>query len=135
MSQERCAPQQRGYYVLLVEDHQATRAALAVLLKRRGCTVTSAASVAEAREHAAEKDFDLLISDLGLPDGDGCDLMAELHKRHAGLLGIAITGFGMENDIVRSREAGFREHLTKPISISSLERAFDRVTATRGDGT
>ena len=67
----------------------------------------------------AEK-FDLVVSDLGLPDGDGRDLMKELHDRD-GLSGIAISGYGMEEDIEKSRAAGFAEHLTKPIQMQELQ--------------
>lgn len=109
--------------ILLVEDHDATRTTLAGLLTRRGNQVVKAASVAEALSHSAMQPFDLVLSDLGLPDGDGCDLMRELHERYA-LKGIAMTGYGMEQDIARTKEAGFMTHLTKPIRIQDLESAI-----------
>ena len=113
--------------VLFVEDHEPTREAMTRLLRRRGYAVTSARSVGEALERSGEGAFDLLISDLGLPDGDGYRLMTELSRRHPGLVGIAISGYGMEDDVERSRVAGFGEHLTKPVSIDSLERALLRL--------
>jgi PAS domain S-box-containing protein len=109
--------------VLLVEDHEATRAAIGILLQRRQFTVTGAASLAEALELARSERFDLLISDIGLPDGNGYDLMIELQKNHD-MAGIALTGYGMENDIARSREAGFSAHLVKPVSVQDLEKAI-----------
>lgn len=109
--------------ILVVEDHAETRAALVMLLGRRGYRVTGAASVAEALDLADREQFDLLISDLGLPDGDGTTLMTQLHSLH-GLNGIALTGFGMEEDVKRCRNAGFAHHLTKPISLPRLEAAL-----------
>lgn len=109
--------------ILLVEDHEPTRRTLDQLLQRRGYQVVSAATVAEARQAAATQDVDLVISDLGLPDGDGATLMTELRARH-GWRGIALTGYGMEEDIARCRAAGFVAHLTKPIRVEALEAAL-----------
>ncbi len=109
--------------ILLVEDHEQTRSTLALLLERRGHRVTGVGSLQAARERAGKEDFDLLISDLGLPDGDGHDLMAELQRSH-GVPGIALSGYGMETDIARSRACGFCAHLTKPVDIRALESAI-----------
>jgi signal transduction histidine kinase len=109
--------------ILLVEDHEPTRKALATLLKRRNFDVTTAGSVEEARDAAAKETFEVLISDIGLPDGTGFELMADLKQRQ-GLIGIALTGYGMEDDIARSREAGFKVHLTKPVVVQSLDKAL-----------
>jgi PAS domain S-box len=112
--------------VLLVEDHQPTCVALRELLARRGYQVTTAGTLAEAREAAEGGRFDFVISDVGLPDGNGCDLMAELRER-LGLKGVALTGYGMDEDMLRSRAAGFVTHLTKPVSVQALERALGMV--------
>lgn len=109
--------------VLLVEDHEPTRKALELLLKRRHFDVASSASLEEARALAASRPFDVLISDIGLPDGTGFELMQEMSERY-GMRGIALTGYGMEEDIGRSRSAGFHVHLTKPILIQSLDKAL-----------
>jgi PAS domain S-box-containing protein len=114
--------------ILLVEDHEPTRLALASLLTRRNYEVVSAASVAEARDHASKTKIDFLISDIGLPDGDGYSLMNELKKLY-GLEGIALTGYGMEEDIARSHRAGFVTHLTKPIHVRALENALAAFTS------
>jgi CheY-like chemotaxis protein len=114
----------RGRRLLLVEDHGATRASLTHLLKRRGYIVTDVATVEAALETAATQSFDLVLSDIGLPDGNGFDLMRRLRERH-GMKGIALTGYGMEQDLARSTEAGFLTHLTKPIDIHLLERALE----------
>ncbi|HTV40972.1 MAG TPA: response regulator [Candidatus Sulfotelmatobacter sp.] len=113
--------------ILLVEDHEPTRTTLAGLLARRSYDVAVAATVEEARILAKKRDFDLLITDIGLPDGNGYDLMNELGKESR-LRGIALTGYGMEHDVARSETAGFDAHLTKPVRIQSLEAALD-VTA------
>jgi PAS domain S-box-containing protein len=114
--------------ILLVEDHEPTRAALTRLLLRRRFEVTGAGSVAEARSFAdeAKPGFDLVISDIALPDGNGYDLMNELREEHH-LEGIALTGYGMEEDVQRSFEAGFATHLTKPVKIESLDQALDAI--------
>lgn len=113
--------------ILLVEDHEPTRLALAQLLARRHYQVKTAATLAEARALAAGEKFDLVVSDIGLPDGNGCDLMRELRDGQ-GLKGIALTGYGMEQDIARSRESGFVTHLTKPVRMESLDGALAAIT-------
>ncbi len=112
-----------GRQILLVEDHEPTRTALALLLKRRHFTVVTAASLAEARALAAQNKIDLLISDIGLPDGNGYELMNELREAY-GLSGIALTGYGMEEDVQQSKRTGFVAHLTKPVRIQSLDEAL-----------
>ncbi len=114
----------KGVRILLVEDHEPTRNTLAQLLSRRSYEVVTAASLAEARALADKQDFNLLISDIGLPDGSGYDLMAEMGKKSS-IRGIALTGYGMEQDLARSQGAGFAVHLTKPIHIQSLESALN----------
>ncbi|HEY1661522.1 MAG TPA: ATP-binding protein [Verrucomicrobiae bacterium] len=116
----------RPLSILLVEDHGPTRTTLAQLLRHRNYEVTTAASLTEARLLAAadHKIFDLLISDIGLPDGSGYDLMMEMRQSHPGIHGIALTGYGMEQDLARSQSAGFAIHLTKPVGIESLEKAL-----------
>jgi len=110
--------------ILLVEDHEPTRTTLAGLLLRRRYDVAAAATAAEARALAGTRHFDLLITDIGLPDGNGYDLMNELGKKNQ-LRGIALTGYGREHDVERSENAGFDAHLTKPVRIQSLEAALD----------
>jgi CheY-like chemotaxis protein len=112
--------------VLLVEDHAPTRAALKSLLLRSRFDVVTAANAAEARAVVQQGPFDLFVSDIGLPDGNGYELMREFRERY-GLVGIALTGYGMEDDIVRSRQAGFARHLTKPIRIQHLDVALDEL--------
>jgi HAMP domain-containing protein/signal transduction histidine kinase len=105
--------------ILLVEDHEDTNRSLTNLLRRRGYQVQSALTFESALELSAKEKFDVLISDLGLPDGSGIDLIQKLPSKPA--LGIALTGFGMEQDIRKSREVGFQHHLVKPIDLNKLD--------------
>jgi HAMP domain-containing protein/signal transduction histidine kinase/CheY-like chemotaxis protein len=106
--------------ILLVEDHEDTNRSLTNLLRRRGYQVQSALNFHSALDLSAREQFDVLISDLGLPDGSGIDLMQTLQSKRP-IIGIALTGFGMENDIRKGREAGFRYHLVKPIDLNRLD--------------
>ena len=116
--------------VLLVEDHEATRIALTHLLNRRGYEVHTASTIAEARALASGPELQCLISDLDLPDGSGLGLFRELSAHHRGLKGIALSGFGMEADLARSKAAGFSVHLIKPVRMQSLEMALARLIPT-----
>jgi signal transduction histidine kinase/ActR/RegA family two-component response regulator len=116
-------------HILLVEDHADTAEAMAALLSALGHRVTVAGTIAAALAAAREAGgIDLVVSDLGLPDGNGHDLMRELAGRH-GLRGIALSGYGMEEDIRRSHEAGFARHLTKPVDAESFKAAIRQVAA------
>jgi CheY-like chemotaxis protein/two-component sensor histidine kinase len=106
--------------ILLVEDHEDTNRSLTNLLRLRGYDVESANNVASGRDLADSRDFDVLISDLGLPDGSGIDLIESIRAKRP-VYAIALTGFGMEEDVRRSREAGFRHHLVKPIDLNKLD--------------
>jgi signal transduction histidine kinase/HAMP domain-containing protein/ActR/RegA family two-component response regulator len=111
--------QRQPMRILLVEDHEDTNRALTNLLRRRGYQVQSALTFQSALELSAKEKFDVLISDLGLPDGNGIDLIQKLASKPP--LGIALTGFGMEQDIRRSRDVGFQHHLVKPIDLNKLD--------------
>lgn len=119
--------------VLLVEDHLDTSNLLSRLLRSWGHEVRVAQSVASALEAASAEPFDLLISDLGLPDGSGHDLMRQLAARGP-MPAIAVSGYGASEDIRQSRDAGFAEHLTKPVSPAVLREAIRRVTETGAGG-
>ncbi|MEO6994536.1 MAG: PAS domain-containing protein [Lacunisphaera sp.] len=114
--------------ILLVEDHEPTRVSLRQLLIRRHYDVTEAGSVTEAVAIASTQKFDLLVTDIGLPDGDGYQLMRAIRADYE-IKGIALTGYGMEEDIERSRLAGFATHLTKPIQIQALDEALASAAA------
>jgi signal transduction histidine kinase len=122
------ASEARALRILLVDDHEDTCVALERLLMRRGHLVAAMRNVRSAMEAAGRNQFDLLISDIALPDGTGMELMANL-RAMSGLRGIAISGFGMNGDIEKSLQAGFSEHLVKPIKIEKLDAAIDRVVS------
>jgi CheY-like chemotaxis protein len=113
-------PERQALRILLVEDHEDSNRSLTNLLQRRGYHVQSALNFHSALDLSEKEEFDVLISDLALPDGSGIDLMQRLQSEHP-LLGIALTGFGMEDDIRRGREAGFQHHLVKPIDLNKLD--------------
>ena len=108
---------------------------MAELLGAAGHRVTVAhgvaAGLAAAAAAPAEAPLDLVVSDLGLPDGSGLDLMRELGRRHR-LAGIALSGYGMEEDVRKSQAAGFRRHLTKPVTFQALAAAIAEAVAESG---
>ncbi len=113
--------------ILLVEDHAPTRTMLQHLLKQRSFEVVTDESAGGALTLARAGAFDLIVSDVGLPDRSGYDLMAELRSLYPNLPGIALSGYGMEDDLARSRAAGFSAHLVKPVTIGLLEDAIATV--------
>lgn len=102
----------------MVENHDDTRVLLCILLEQMGHTVKTAASMNEALRELPRSHWDVLISDIGLPDGDGWELMRRLERRPP--YAIAMSGLGMNGDRARSREAGFRHHLVKPTGPEQL---------------
>ncbi|CAN5372071.1 hypothetical protein BH09PLA1_BH09PLA1_32270 [soil metagenome] len=126
-SSPRTAPALRAR-VLLVEDHTDTACVLARLLRKAGYQVQTAANVAAALELAGREKFDVVISDIGLPDASGYELIARLSERGP-CRGVAMSGYGTEADIERSRSAGFIRHLVKPVQLAELEDAIERAMA------
>jgi signal transduction histidine kinase len=112
--------------VLLVDDHHDTCIGMKRMLERRGYEITVAHSADQAVEKMRTQDFDLLISDIGLPDRSGYELMREV-RLNKNLPGIALSGFGTEQDVNQARAAGFSEHLTKPINFERLERTIQNL--------
>jgi CheY-like chemotaxis protein len=159
------APASLGRRILMVDDHADTRAAMKRLLERCGYHVITADSVRGAIQSSGDQPIDILISDIGLPDGSGLEIMR--HFRHRGrpghgqgqvgdgghgegdddgggvghggggppapgmVRGIALSGFGMEEDIRRSREAGFEHHLTKPVTFDRLRAVLKQIEGGR----
>ena len=115
--------------ILLVEDNEDTLRVMARMLKSFGYGVKTATGVKAALELAEKEEFNLLVSDIGLPDGSGWDIMRQLRARHA-MRGIALSGYGMDEDLRKSREAGFEHHLVKPISFDMLQNIIQRVAST-----
>ena len=113
--------------ILLVEDHYDTARAMARLLNLSGYMVHTANTCASALRICDEHRFDLLISDVGLPDGSGYDLMRALLERKCTTKGIAVSGYGSEKDVEDSLRAGFTLHLVKPVEFTALCDAIRRV--------
>jgi CheY-like chemotaxis protein len=123
-----------GRRLLLVEDHADTARVMGRLLKAKGYDVTTATSVKGGVDAAERARFDIVVSDVGLPDGSGLDLMRLLRQRY-GLRGIALTGFGQESDVVAAKAAGFDAHLTKPIDVNRLLGLLEQIQGSaRGGG-
>jgi len=125
----------RSLHVLLVEDHRDSAVAMKALLEILGHRVALAGGVAEAEQAAgasiaASDPFDLVVSDLGLPDGSGIALMREL-SRHYRMKGLALSGFAMDEDVRQSLDAGFSAHLTKPVNLGKLGAAISAVMEDR----
>jgi len=117
--------------LLLVDDHLDTRGVLSRLLTRCGHEIATADSVRSGLELLENGRFDVLISDIGLPDSDGYNLVREAKLRQP-LRAIALSGFGTEEDVRRSLEAGFDYHVTKPVDFEGLRLLLQKV-AKRND--
>ena len=124
-------PQMKHVQILLVEDHEDTARVLGRILRNAGFDVSHAGTIADARALAGSRRFDLLISDLGLPDGSGLDLMKALRDAQ-GTKGIALSGFGTDEDVASSEAAGFSAHLTKPVDWDRLRAEIEKLTAAKG---
>jgi signal transduction histidine kinase/CheY-like chemotaxis protein len=122
-------PLNRALVILLVEDNQDTLSYLSRLLSHRGYLVHTAADMASAIQRAAEVEFDVIVSDIELPDGSGLELMWTLRATTRNIPAIALSGFGSPGDIEQSQSAGFAVHLTKPVDFRTLERAIGQLAA------
>jgi DNA-binding response OmpR family regulator len=92
----------------------------------RACHQVTTAGTVQAALQAASGGVDLLIGDLGLPAGTGHDIMRAVRERY-GMCGIAVSRFGMEEDIRRSKAAGFIDQITKPVDLHKIEAALRKV--------
>jgi CheY-like chemotaxis protein/anti-sigma regulatory factor (Ser/Thr protein kinase) len=117
---------QQPLSILIVEDHVDTADALSQLLEMEGHAVKTAGSIAEAIAAFHDQAFDLLITDLGLPDGSGHDLMSTLRQIRP-VRGIVLSGYGMDSDLAMSQAAGFADHLTKPVNIRKLLHVIEKL--------
>jgi PAS domain S-box-containing protein len=124
-------PSDTAHRVLLVEDHPDSARTLARLLAGAGYEVQTAHSVAAALHLASASPFDVMVSDIGLPDGTGYELMAQIRDQYA-IPGIALSGFGMEDDLRKGRDAGFEEYVVKPVSVAHIDRAIRRILGAGG---
>ena len=121
-------PARAGLKILLVDDNADTLTFLSTMLCRRGHEVATASDIAQGLQQATEGDFDVLISDIELPDGSGLEMMEAIRSRKP-IPGIALSGFGSSADIAQSKAAGFVVHLTKPVDFRRLEDVIERIAA------
>ena len=112
--------------ILVVENHGDTLEALKMYLELDGHTIETATTMREALDVAAQHPFHLVITDIGLPDGDGWELMRQLRERGP-VRAIAMTGYGWKEDIEKSRAVGFEAHLLKPLKVDHLEAALRKM--------
>jgi len=118
----------RPLRILLVEDHQDTRRALSRLLTHFGHCVVTTGTVATAKQIVGSDQIDVLLCDIGLPDGSGYEVAAQARAKRR-IKAIALTGFGTERDVLRSKEAGFDFHLVKPVNFQELQSVLDQLAA------
>lgn len=112
--------------ILLVEDHQDTRRTLSRLLTHFGHKVVTADNVRSAMEIIDSDTINVLLCDIGLPDGSGYDVISQARSKRP-IKGVALTGFGTEDDIRRSKEAGFDFHLVKPVNFQELQTVLEQL--------
>jgi CheY-like chemotaxis protein len=122
------AAEQDKRCILVVEDHDDTLRSMKMLLTRLGYEVLAAENMKDALRISEEQHFDILLSDIGLPDGSGLELLRRLREKR-NIKALALSGFGMDEDVERSYEAGFVDHLTKPVSIDRLQAAISQLEA------
>jgi len=110
----------------LVEDHGDTRQTLSRLLRHFGHQISVADGTLANLEFVDLHEFDVVLSDIGLPDGTGYEVISQAKRKHP-VTGVALTGFGSDEDIRRGKEAGFDYHLTKPVDFHELRTVLDQV--------
>ncbi len=123
LSEFECPPQVAGVRVLIVDDEADTRELLQFILEGCGVRVRTANSAAAALEAIKAEKFDVLVSDIGMPEEDGYSLIAKvraLDKEQGGRVPAALTAYAREEDRIRVLRSGFQIHVLKPISPSEL---------------
>jgi CheY-like chemotaxis protein len=128
MSEERSRAEYSGksLRILVVEDHSDTLEALSRLLDHFGHEISTAEDAQSAREMINSKEFDVILCDIALPDGNGYDVIAEA-KRKRPLKAVALSGFAARDDVERGKKAGFDFHLTKPVDFHELRSVLGQI--------
>ncbi|MEP6607730.1 MAG: response regulator [Burkholderiaceae bacterium] len=111
--------------IFVVENHADTREFLTAMLEGLGHTVAAAETMGKALREIPSSNCDVLISDIGLPDGDGWELLGRLNLARP-IFAIAMSGYGMTSDRARSKAAGYRHHLIKPMGLEQLETILEQ---------
>lgn len=113
--------------ILLVEDHPDTQRAFAAILRSWGHDVGTSDSAESGLEFLAENDVDVILSDIGLPDRNGYDFIAEVRRQNTEVTAIAVSAYFTAADQERGHEAGFDMHFSKPVDLLSLRLALARI--------
>jgi PAS domain S-box-containing protein len=114
--------------ILLVEDHRDTRYMLSRLLTHFGHQVLTAGNIRSALDIVASENIEVLLCDIGLPDGSGYEVILQAQQKRP-IRAVALTGFGTDEDLRRSKEAGFDFHLVKPVDVHELQTILDKLAA------
>src|SRR6187397_1860002 len=115
----------RSLRILLVEDHGDTLQALSRLLNHNGHDISTANYAQSVLDMIKAKEFDVVLCDIALPDGNGYDVVAEA-KRKGAVKAVAISGFGARDDIERGKKAGFDFYLAKPVDFHELRTVLGK---------
>ena len=118
----------RNLRILVVEDHGDTLQALSRLLSHFGHDISTADGARSALNLIKSKQFDVVLCDIALPDGNGYDVIMEA-KRKGAVKAVAISGFAARDDVERGREAGFDFHLAKPVDFHELRSVLGQIAA------
>lgn len=123
-------PLARPLRIFIVENHRDTLKYLTLYLEQLGHVVRSAGTMAAAQADLQSAEFDVLISDIGLPDGDGWKLLRHARESlHRPIYAIAMSGFGMNSDRQISKDAGYRHHVLKPFDPEELDGMLEEAAA------
>ena len=125
---QRSAQSGKGLRILVVEDHGDTLRTVSRLLTHCGHEVSMANSAQSALAFVEAEEFDVVLSDIGLPDGSGYDVISHAKQKRP-ITGIALTGFDKKEDVERSKQAGFDFHLTKPVDFHELRTVLGQLSA------
>jgi len=120
--------------IFIVENHPDTLQSFIFYLESEGHTVDSASSIAEALDAIPASGCEVVFSDIGLPDGTGWDLLAQLKTAHP-IFAVAMSGFGMNADRSKSLAAGFRHHLIKPVTPDQIDAILQEAETFLGPRT
>ena len=130
MSEDRPTPQPprsgKSLRILVVEDHADTLQVLARLLDHFGHKISVADTAHSALQFLQSKAFDVILSDIVLPDGSGYDIVSQAKQKQA-VKAVALSGLDREEDIRRGKEAGFDFHLSKPVDFHELRTVLNQV--------
>ena len=113
----------------VIENHQDTLDAIKMFLEAQGHSVETASDMKSGLKIAPRTKFDVLISDIGLPDGDGWELLKRLRETMPEVKAIAMSGYGMRADLNKSQAAGYAAHIVKPFGPMELDAALKKVLA------